>query len=46
MAVGRLSNGTRLHNLEKPSIITRIVVKLLDGGKSVIKLMDRSDHGS
>ncbi len=45
MAVGSPFNGIKRQDLEKRSIMTRIVVKSLEGGRSVTKSIDRWDRG-
>ncbi len=45
MAVGSPLNGIKRQDLEKRSIMTSMVVKWLEGGRSVTKSMDRWVHG-
>ncbi len=45
MAVGRAFIGIRWQAFEKQSMITRIVVNSFDGGRSVIKSIERCGQG-
>jgi len=45
MAVGRPFIGIRQQDFEKRSMITKIVVNSVDGGRSVTKSIDRCDQG-